>query len=318
MFERTFRIKRTNQQWNCLYLENPAGKYHIAVAVDSKENLIGHVSSIPIFVKYDDQRVIFGQGVDFMIRSDYRGIKNGNYLFLDLVGFFCDRFLRPDKEVIQYGIPNLIAFKTIVKEANLISQHSPLVYLTRSLNNKTSSLNECQLELKSNNLKIELLTSFDENSDLIWQKRQKDYRVIPIKNQRYLQWRYQKRDIQKYLKYIVYLEQKPIGIIVLGELFFKNQRCGAVIDWIIPHEYIEYFQDIILFSEKVAMFYGVNKLVFLFPEYSLEHQYLLENGYQPENSGYNLCMSKPKNFDNEIWQNSCGSWFYTLGDFDII
>ena len=129
LFKQVFKVERNLDRWNWEYADNRAGKFHIMLAKNSEREVIGHLSSIPVFVKYYDRQYIFGHGVDFMVRSDYRGKQKGAYLFIQLIHKYMDEFVGKDGEAVLLGVPNEVAFRT----GTLSKFPSPFIPLSKIL-----------------------------------------------------------------------------------------------------------------------------------------------------------------------------------------
>lgn len=317
LFKQVFGVERTRERWNWEYAENRAGQYHIMLAKNPEGEVIGHVSGIPVFAKYNDRQYIFEQLVDFMVRSDHRGRQKGDYLFIQLAYKYMDEFAREDAESVLYGIPNEVAFRSSTLSGNFPYQPlDPIIYFTKSIRERKA------FSPADINVTFQPIDEFGYEAQEIWSQHKDNYPITIIKDQNYLNWRYCKCPDIQYFKLLIHLDNRPIGYLVMKDSFdgekhnFPNEKLGVVVDWIVSRKYEILYEQIMACCERWASDKHIDRILILFPKHSREYQFLRKMGYEEFVSRYKFGA---KSFNEKINLKKLNkNWFYTLGDFDIV
>lgn len=320
LFQDVFHINRPLQEWNWIYQQNPIGK-SILMVRNSNQELIAHYAGIPVKVKYFNRQYTFGQVVDTMIRKDYRSTIGDSDLMKDMVFKFYDEFTgeKQQQNAFLYGLPNELAWQAArrIGTSKLgYNRANKIIYLTKSI------VNDQKLTSLKSELNLQAISVFDSTADEIWKLSQDNYPVSLIKNSTYLNWRYVECPYQNYFKFYVKNKEEIIGIVIFkdnlpGEQHnFPNESIGAVIDWIVPHAYKNYYPEIINLCEQWSIQHHLNRLLFLFSINCQEYKLLQAQGYQEFKSRYTLAL---KSFHSQVdLKQVQNNWFYTWGDFDIV
>lgn len=263
--------------------------------------------------------------MDSMVRRDYRGKKKGAHLFIELIHRFGDECAKEDREAVVFGLTNEIAF-TIGTKLNVLYRYIPIteiIYLTKNLKKDSSLTKDKNLKNNYNpSIHINQIDEFGSETREIWNTYRDNYATTIIKDQNYLNWRYCKCPDIHYFKFLIHVDNAPIGYVVMKDSFdgerhnFPDERLGAIIDWIVPRTYEKYYNSILAFCESWASDKEINRLLIMFPKPSREYQFLRGMGYEEFITRYKLVG---RTYTEEITLEELNkSWFYTLGDFDIV
>ncbi|MEM2146369.1 MAG: GNAT family N-acetyltransferase [Candidatus Jordarchaeaceae archaeon] len=339
------RYKCDIQRWHWEFAYNPFGS--IQVFADFGGKIIGHMGLIFVPIKIGDHIFHGSQAVDLAVHPSFRGkgifLKIGRKLMQEAA---------EKGIVISYGVPNEPAYRGHLKYGwFFVSQISALIKpvtikgLTafilasflgfirkptfESLSHLLNSIKNALVErLKTggktqfaNNYKVNVLTSFDEKIDMLWEKVSKQYPLIVVRNAKYLNWRYVKKPHSKYVILTITKGQEIEGYIVLSinTHLFLNLKRGCIVDLLAISK-----RSIHCLLKSAFEFFAkekVDSMVCWTMEKHILCNCLIEKGFLNDyfNSAKLICRinTNDHNF-KKFYRKFEKEWYFTIGDSDII
>jgi hypothetical protein len=188
LFERSFHVRRSLEEWRWKFERNPAGREHISVAYDDSGRLVAHYAAYPVPLCDAGREWIAHQVGDTMTERSIRHIGRGPTSILGRTALhfyatFCDRqvafnygfnvsniqrfsmkFLRSDRvEAVPYRVRDLRA--------------SPLVPIGR-------------IARRLRGYQLELVHKTSPEWDAFFTQVRSSYGLLTRRDAGYVQWRY--------------------------------------------------------------------------------------------------------------------------------
>jgi GNAT superfamily N-acetyltransferase len=232
--------------WWWMYMDNPAGKAIIWLAVD-KGNVVGHYGSIPIRVKIGEQIVLCGMSVDSMIHPDYQ--RQGIFIALARKAYE-EAFNRGIH--ILYGLPNKAAFNARTKKLNWVDAGLQkdllkvinLEHLLYGYVRNKSLIKPCALMANpitnllfrakripaTDGFKITKILSFDERIEGFWYKISRQPNIMVVRDKRFLDWKYCEVPNLEYSILLAEQDTQILGYIVFRCIKRRGIKIGIIYD----------------------------------------------------------------------------------------
>lgn len=238
------------EYWNRMYKNNPAGNSMVFLA-ESAEKLVGHYALVPMRMLIEGKERIGTIAINIVIHPEYQG----QGIFTTLVNQAAQEMSK-ERVPITFVFPNRNSYPIFIKklgwfEACLLSPLFRPVnaesILKRQLSNKNIPMIICGLGLLlfskifcrtkkypvNGKINIKKISSFDERIDDFFIKASKPYKIITIRDKKYLAWRYINSPTNS--NYTIYLAEDKndiLGYIILKSIehVSTNSKGGVIMD----------------------------------------------------------------------------------------
>ncbi len=226
--------------WKWKYRENPAGSPIIWLAEhDSK--IIGHYGIIPIKMKVGNMYVTGSFACNGATHPEYQGrgvfssIVNRCYFDaaengIPLTYGFAMIHLGPTYKRYEWRghISFLVRVMKVLNWEPLLGRHLHNKFLIRAGSCVMERVRRSRFE--DGNLEIERVDLFDERIDRLWERVSKDFKIIVVRDQTYLNWRYVDQPENEYIILTAVKNGEILGYCVLSEEQHGNLRYGFIVD----------------------------------------------------------------------------------------
>lgn len=335
----------TTERWRWEFKSNPFGS--IQVFSDSNGEIVGHMGLIFAPMKIGDQTVMGSQAVDLAVSEEFRG--KGMFI---AVGKELMRNAAVKGVPISYGVPNEPAFRGHLKYGWFYAARIPVLVkaatikglMTLQLLNFLRFVRRPRFNVWKNSALIvrnatcgrterhestssgvqwivRTVQSFDKRIDELWNDVESDYQLILIRSTQYLNWRYVDKPYPTYSKMILEKNGRIEGFIVLATETdqFMKLRKGYIVD--------------VLAKSGGAMRYLFRSALDYFEEKKVDlvtcwmmrknpyHNFLSEHGFAEDDSKLERLICRINTNDDAFkvrYHKAEKSWFFTMGDSDII
>jgi hypothetical protein len=198
-----YGVASTPELWNWKYFQNPAGKHFMVIALDG-ERIVARMGGVPYAMVFDDEEMVFLQALDINILPSYRD--GGTFVSLTVtVRELISTQFGPD--IAEFGFGNKrvcdaatrwISFSPPTQVSYLVKMIAPGAYLhdrlrlprlSRQPIEGETSLPDFPAERSEEGFSFREINEFDKRFDDLWERCIRE-RIMVIRNQRYLQWRY--------------------------------------------------------------------------------------------------------------------------------
>ncbi|RCV66160.1 Acetyltransferase (GNAT) domain-containing protein [Methanophagales archaeon] len=330
--------------WRWKYGDNPAGRSRFLVA-DHDGKIVGMRPFILVKMQIADETVMASQNTDLKTHPRYR--RQGIFSTLEKNSF---SQLKEEEICLTYSFPNvssypgymntglftdICALKTLIKPLNLRNA------LKKRIKNNCL-LNICTItgsifiaifyrtkkspEIKG--LTISKIVSFDNRINDFWNNISSDYKIIVVRNQEYLNWRYINRPDRNYTIYLAEEEGVICGYMVLRCVKEQDLSSGYIIDIIAPLDRSEVIHS--LLSEAIKYFKEerVDVILCTMIVDKIFYKIFRKNGFISTHfistiskrfrigSEHIVRINSPK--VSETYLKDPKNWFVQLGDSDFI
>ena len=295
LFNLTFNKSRSLHEWYWKFKKNPAGSPIIYVALLDKR-IICHVAVIPHKVKFKNNVTSY-QGVDVMTLDKYRGYG----IFSNLSRYILNE--SKEKKLIIFAFSSGLAYDIENKKLsfNSVCSVHKLFKPIRQIRTKKEY---------DKNLRILKIDSFDKSVNLLWKKVSKSYKMITVRNQKYLNWRYAEKPAKEYAIFVAKSKSGILGFIVLK----YNGKKGFIMD-VLTIKDTQVVNNLI----QKSLVYLKSKKAESVVCYLMNGYYtkiLLRNGFKKIKSDMNLIVKSFSNRVDNKFLHDRKNWFVTLGDTD--
>ena len=315
------------------YFNNPAGLAYIKLAYDREQKcLAGQYIVIPRDYSVAGETVKSVLSLNTLTREAYRGQKVFSRL-AEAVYEACSN----DAIAFCYGAPNQNSYPGFIKRLGFKNIGDVPLYLKmvnpfRLICDKCHITNMEYVIPKSNNFleregyKIIAITK--QNVDLfdaLWKQLQEKYKVLGVRDAKYMLWRYINIPLRKYTIYMAVKDGRPCGYLVGRIAQVAGMRCGMLVDMIALPEMqnvLELLIDNITIEfkrQRVGLFGCLmnnnteeavvlkRKGFFICPQRLLPQPFpIILRHFGVANQA---CIYEMEDFNN---------WFFTMGDYDVI
>jgi len=332
--EETYVSEDWMKWWHWKYQENPAGKARIWLA-DHSGKIVGQYAIVPVAMKIGCENVVCAQSVDTMTHPDYR--RQG--MFETLAKAVYAEAEKEDTHIV-YGFPNQFSYSGFLNNLNWFDiAPARIIFKPLSWQNalKAEIKNRVLLKISAiggnladimffrpkkspviEGLSITQTSRFDERVNHLWARVSGQHRIMVIRDNNYLNWRYV---TAPGLEYTVYLAEKNgeiLGYIVLRTLQREYRKVVAVLDILADSEQIA--QSLVSQAiehckqEKADLIYCniiANKTYI---------QAFKNNGFisVPFVKGAPFCAHSSSPDISKDFLKDAKNWFIQIGDSDIV
>lgn len=253
LFNEIFHETRSLKEWSWKFQNGPLGHVNISFVAESKGKIVGQYANLPLRFKYKEKILRVAFPVDNFVRPEFRGGMKG---ILKEMFEYQNQFAPENKIVSGFGFPNkeayiigkrILKYRDVGKIQVLFRRCNwflavknkfpwfppPILKLIQSFSSMGFKLLIWMKDRENlKGIEIRAIDSFDERFDLFWDKAKEQYGIIGVRDQRYLNWRYN-RPGSKYQIYIAETENEVVGYIVTGVKRNGGMTIGYIIDLLV-------------------------------------------------------------------------------------
>jgi len=302
---------RTLAQWQWVYEQNPAGN-EIVIGEDPEGRVVGHYACIPYRVLVAGQERTCGQGVDSMVRAEYRrGLKTQG-LFVRVANRYFERYGIPEHHAYGYGFPNQKAYRIGVRILKYRPVHAPVVTLGRNLFDKTQD-NEVGVGADESG-SVVALDRCDERVDRLWSRISPDVGMGTIRDARFLNWRFLDCPFAPYHAFGLLDAQGELRGLYIARDNWTGPPIQALVEFLVPAADPGAAARLIRDAVERARSVGQQRVELWVPPWHPNFELLRGQGFVSEDSLFNLCI---KIYDPDLQSAWAGDhWFFSIGDTD--
>jgi hypothetical protein len=246
LFNEVFGSTRSLDEWRWKFKQNPTKGLVIAVA-ESAGRVVGQYADVPVFMKYLERTVPVAIPVDNVIHPHFRGGISGVQKSLNdfshslwrhvlAYGFPTDAARTIGKRILKYR--DLGKMPVLFKRLNFrqpVGSHMPWMPRFALAAIHSASIFFFKFALKAriwpgaSAVRVTRVDSCDERFDTLWDRAKAKHKLICIRDQRFLNWRYSKPGTD-YRIAIAERSGEPVGYVVTGVKREAGVVAGYLID----------------------------------------------------------------------------------------
>ncbi len=231
-----------DEYWWWRYLDNPVGDHFCQCAIYDGR-IVGVAGGIPYRIKWGDREIIAGQITDLAVEPELRGKKvfsaiqkanmaeikkkaNGAYGFTNEITF-------PIYGAYDYAFRVPRMTKVLNTRALLKNRDSLTTTqkITTAIGNIGLSIIERMKKKRiKSHLSIKTITSFDSSFDTFFEIISPLFKMMHVRNHKYLNWRYCANPFYRYTTYVVEKEGDILGFVVLRNKSGREKR-GFILEF---------------------------------------------------------------------------------------
>lgn len=310
------------------YRKNPNGKAIILLAYEDSNNmLIGTSSILPLNLVINGEIIHSSLACNVQVHPDYRK-KN---IFSNLLSSMPNNAM--DSSIYSlFAIPNDNSFKAFINEGSTEITRLPLqikpIKLSEYFNSPLKQILK-PFDIFWKNTKNfpqieELHNNFDDSFDILLEKTSKRVSVINNKTKEFLNWRYKNHPTQNYRIFILKINEKLVGYIIIKIHIIENKKIGVILDYMVDSNFNNKSKLKNLIYKAISVFWENNVSVAI----TISRNGLLENSLLRD-CGFLNCPSflipVPLHFivqtfnddDKHSKLKNYHNWFFTFGDYDV-
>jgi predicted acetyltransferase len=291
--------------WRWKFLDSPYGKSIIKLLFDG-DKLIGHYAVLPMDMLVRGTPVKAGLSVNTMTHPDYRN----RGIFVHLAK---ETYISCRKKGIKfvYGFPNQNIYMGRIEGLRWTGFGDIVVREKRLPGSKKQS------SVPGN--KLYSVSSFDERINSLWNMAGDADKIITIRSQDYLNWRFSGHPTVKYEK-IIYEDKKQQlqGYIVLKIYRDEDGEIGHIVDLLCLNDEVV-IQDLVHYGIIYFTAKKIKRISCWVPENSLYAKILDNEGFEKKafNAFWGAMAIDKKSAITKLVENS-DNWHLMLSDLDII
>jgi hypothetical protein len=306
---------RTLEQWRWLYRDNPAGT-QIVVSVEDDGTVVGHYACLPARARVDGEVVVAGQGIDSMVRADYRsGLKREGAFVRTARGYF-EHFGHWPICAFGYGFPNRQAYPIGVRLVGYKPVFRPLPTLYRNFFEEGDD-DAVGRETSADAARLDVVEvdRFGAVADELWTRLAPDFPFALVRDAAYLDWRYAACPWLGYRRYVVRERGGRVRALFVARANWQRQPIGALVDFLGAPDDAAAVGLALRTTTRLAREAGQARVEAWFPERSPWFRHALGSGFRSEPCQYVLCVMLYRERPDLEWVRE--RWYYTIGDSDV-
>jgi GNAT superfamily N-acetyltransferase len=246
--ERSYVREEWLKWWRWMYRDNPRGM-GVVVLADAQGKIVSHAAEIPVMMKIGSEEVLTSIALDAMTHPDYQ--RQGA-----LAALVKMRREESEKRGIRatygfrnkyaYPYPNLatrlVMFDGATIEKVLLPVDWKAALRTQTGSRLVLALGPAAGRLAEavvfrprkarcpEGLSIEQIERFDGRADRLWARVSQRNRVIVVRNQQYLNWRYADPPHRRYTRLVASRAGDITGYAVFSCAEVEGTRIGCIVD----------------------------------------------------------------------------------------
>lgn len=267
LFCLVFQRQCSLPQWRWKFLENPAIAHltnPLMPVVDRDGEIIGQFPLLPIRLKYQDNVFLVVESVDSIVHPAFRELQ----LLIDLVNF-ADKAAEQGGAALKFGFtsnptylsnPAYLVGKRLLRYKDLcllptlfrrlnwrLALQKRFPWLPTFCSRSVQSLSKggyhaflaCQAPYGQQRIVVREVPSFDCRIDSLWEKAQKRYTIMVIRDEQFLNWRYVRRPDDPHTILVAEQGNDILGYVVLKVKRERDATIGFVVDFLTLGESVD-------------------------------------------------------------------------------
>jgi hypothetical protein len=227
LYKKVFHQEVPDQYWKWKYLDNPLGWNFCHCAI-FEDRIVGFAGGIPYRIKWGENDIIAGQITDAIIepalmgKKVYSHIQKANMADIkkkaDAVYGFTNAYSYTAYHIYDYAfrVPRMVKILNADAIAKNLMSSALAAKVAGTIGNLGFGMVErMRKKTVKSPLKVKSISSFDPSIDTFIQTIASDFKMMYIRDHKYLNWRYCNNPIHKYDIYIVEDCGKITGFVVL-------------------------------------------------------------------------------------------------------
>lgn len=293
--------------WHWKYGQNPNG-YHGLVAQDAEGRVVGHYGGVPVVVRVDGERMLFGQNCDSCSDpSVRRGLRNPG-MFVRLAQAYASTFAVPGVDAVMYGLPNREVYRVGSRYLDywMLRQQWLLV-----ASGAESGVDDAAFDVVD-------VERFGDDADRLFDRVANDERCIAERNARFLNWRFLDAPDGHYRATAVRhrADERLVAYAVHRRAHLMGVDVAIIVDWLCERDALAAGAMLVDGVRQLHAECGIATTVFLCPTSSSWFGVFQDWGFAVTTSEY---MMTARPYDTRLEPAFLREhWYYTCADFDIV
>ena len=316
LFREVFKVERSLDQWYWEFRDHPVGK-HIWVGKLPDGKVVSQFTGLPVKTKVFDRTAVFSQIVDSMVHPKCRGGLKKQGLFKLTLLAYCYHYGREDRELVQMGLPNPLAYR-------LGSQTCYYVPLTKSYAHAKSVNPDDvdgdpppEIKVQGERFKVSVSECMPEDVDEIWEKVKQRHEIICFRDRDYMTWRYDRNPHWNYLVVELRSEDGVLRGLAVTRTMWLDQPDYAIAEWLVDDASPGAGQALVKVCEHLAKRAGMQRVLCVLNHNAPESRVFEDMGYDLWKTQFRLVSHSYE--PHILNEDQIGRyWYYSLGDFDVI
>jgi len=244
LLKSAFREWHSLNYWLWMYKKNPAGKPIIWIAHKGK-TIIGHHAMIPVRMKVANKNLTVSQGVNAATHPPYQGqgvfssiaarcIHDACIHNIPLTFGFSRKGIEPilKKHAHRVHICFMVSMVKALNLRPLLARYAPSDILIQPANFLLRNLarSESVSVQEKKDLEIQRISRFDGRVTRFWNAISRNFQIIVIRDQEYLNWRYADNPEGNYVIFVASQNERILGYCVLKEDHRGDRALGHIVD----------------------------------------------------------------------------------------
>ncbi len=317
LFAAVFKRERSPEEWNWLFRDCPDG-FHCFLGRTEEGRIVSQFCAIPARLRIRGRTWTVGQIVDSMVHPEYRAGLKRKGLFACTVDAMVEEYGRPDRELLMLGLPNRPAFRIGRKLCGYVPMQKVHVQ-TKTIrpDPKVPCVPE-EASWKGDRFRLQKVNRFSPDVDLLWDRMAGRFEAIAARDRLRLDWRYGAcPDPERYHILEIRTGDGLLAGYAVGVFGYEERPVGIIADWFVDSEVRGAAPALLRVVEDLMAQVSMEWVKVLLNPMSDEARFFEDMGYDLTTTHYHLVS---RTYAPEIvtpgWLNR--SWYYTLGDFDVV
>jgi hypothetical protein len=328
--------KRLQRQWDWKYDANPfnRGAQPYVLLWRDGGQIVGMLGVMPVRVCIDGTEYVVGHPCDWAMRRDHRGRRMARRLLDRQRPDWPMRFswqneisrkLSPGMIGENSGILRLAPMAKPLAAGDIIERASGSRLLGRFADAVARGMRPLRRLLNRRaNVPGSIVSEtrvFDDRFDRFWQRVRRDYPVMVVRDQRYLQWRFALRPDAQYRTLVATRGTEVLGYLVVRTVEQDGARMGYVVDFLVAERSTAIFSLLLAHAIAGLAADGARWMTCraTVPPF---RRMLYRHGFLPvprSTGGYLRTYRQETDSPDRtaLLFESPGNWFLTMGDGDL-
>ncbi|MCA9322964.1 MAG: GNAT family N-acetyltransferase [Planctomycetes bacterium] len=316
LFREVFKVERSLDQWNWEFRDHPVG-HHIFVGRLPDGKVVSQFTGLPVRAKVFERTTLFSQIVDSMVHPRCRGGLKKQGLFKLTLLAYCYHFGREDRELVQMGLPNPLAYRLGSQTCYYVPLTKCYAHMKELSEGEPVGDPEPEVKSQGETYRIDLLDRFPDDHDELWEKVKARHEIICYRDATYMNWRYVKNPHWDYR--IVEVRSQDGGLRGLAVLrsWWLAQPDLVIAEWLVDDESPGAATALIKVAEHFARKDGMKRVLCVLNHNADESRVFEDQNYNLWQTQFRLVAhSYEPHIINEAQIGR--HWYYTVGDFDVV
>ncbi len=315
LFRDLFCARRNMDQWNWQYRDHPLGM-HVFVGRLASGQVVSHFAGIPARTRVFDGTYVFSQVVDSMVDPRCRsGLKKHGLFKLTLLAH-AYHYGRPDRELVQMGLPNPLAYRLGAQTCYYVPLTKCYAHEKRIDPDRTGCGIESEIKVLGETFEVAVLDHFPDDVGELWEKLKKRHGIISFRDPATLEWRYTKNPNWNYRIVAIRSSDGVLRGVAVTRSHWLVQRDLIIGDWLPDLDMEAASPALIKVCERLAAEDGMKRVLCILNHNAPESRVFEDTGYDLWKTPFRLVAhSYDPSFLTE--DDILRHWYYTAGDFDV-